>query len=74
MSILHEFLVNPLMALNLTERFSNCPNLCKKPDLLVLAENSISNVIPSVNFIRNSCFDAPGLATIDVAASSPADN
>ena len=39
-----------------------------------LAENSMSNVIPSVNFIRNSCFDAPGLATIDVAASSPADN
>ena len=66
--------MNPLTALNLIERFSNCPNLCKKPDLLDLAENSMSNVIPSVNFIRNSCFDTPGLATIDVAAYNPACN
>jgi hypothetical protein len=58
----------------LTARFSNCPSLCKKPDLLVLVENSISNVIPSVNFKINACFDPPGLAKIDVAASNPADN
>ena len=40
-----------------------------------LAENSIFNVIPSVNVITKSCFDPPAsLATIDVAASSPACN
>ena len=63
------------MALNLTERFSNCPSLCKKPDLLDLAENSMFNVIPSDNVITKSCFDPPAsLATMDVAASNPACN
>ena len=73
--VLPEFLVNPPIALNLTERFSNCPNLCKKPDLLDLAENSIFNVMQSVNVITKSCFDPPGsLATMDVAASNQACN